>query len=123
MAVRSGDRQCWRSAWHSAVGRQHRDGLSRWRCSDDGGATFRPAYTVSPVGRTANATDTDLDGGGHAFQYGDYTGISFVNGIIQPSWADNSVELSANPDRRFDIANARISRRTRSCASRWPCKA
>ena len=52
----------------------------------------------------------NLDGGGKDFQYGDYTGISFVNGIIQPSWADNSVELTANPDRRFDTANARICR-------------
>jgi hypothetical protein len=51
-----------------------------------------------------------LDANGSLFSYGDYTGLSFVSGSMQPIWADNSVELPGVPDRRqFDVANARIA--------------
>ena len=76
--------------------------------SDDGGSTFRLAYLVSPG--DSDSTDPTVDANGQLFSYGDYTGLAFVNGVIQPIWADNSNELDSIPDpRNFDLANARIS--------------
>ena len=43
------------------------------------------------------------------FGYGSYTRIAFVDGIVQPIWADNSSELPDNPrSDHFEIANARV---------------
>ena len=76
--------------------------------SDDGGSTYRIAYLVSPG--ESDSTDPTVDANGQLFSYGDYTGLAFVNGVIQPIWADNSRELDSIPDpRNFDLASARIS--------------
>jgi hypothetical protein len=95
-------------AWYSAVGEMNVPTRFLASLSDDGGSTFQLAYLVSPG--ESNATDASLDPGGQQFQYGDYTGVSFANGVFQPIWTDNSNELDANPDpRRFDLASARVA--------------
>ncbi|HVX12138.1 MAG TPA: NF038129 family PEP-CTERM protein [Pirellulales bacterium] len=74
--------------------------------SSDGGQSFSPNVSVS-LG-DADATNANLDSFGQQNQYGDYTGLAFVNGILYPLWADNSSELNNNPDPpNFDIAVAR----------------
>src|SRR5262249_15759978 len=76
--------------------------------SDDGGIEFRGSYLVS-LGDSSDS-DPSIDAVAGNFGYGDYTHISFVDGMIQPIWADNSVKLDAVPDpRNFDLANARIA--------------
>ncbi|MHB8969784.1 MAG: NF038129 family PEP-CTERM protein [Pirellulaceae bacterium] len=96
-------------AWYTAVGAANV--LTRFTAtlSNDGGSTWnRIAYLVSPG--ESDATDVSIDLGGQRFQYGDYTGLAFVAGVLQPIWADNSLELNAIPDpRSFDLANARIA--------------
>ncbi|MCU0961267.1 MAG: NF038129 family PEP-CTERM protein, partial [Pirellulaceae bacterium] len=96
-------------AWYTAVGAANV--LTRFTAtlSDDGGSTWnRIAYLVSPG--ESDATDSSIDLGGQRFQYGDYTGLSFVAGTLQPIWADNSLELDSVPDpRSFDLVNARIA--------------
>jgi VCBS repeat-containing protein len=96
-------------AWYTAVGPENVKTRFTATLSDDGGSTWnRIAYLVSPD--VSDATDPSLDAAGLRFQYGDYTGLAFVNGIMQPIWADNSTSLDNLPDpRRFDIASARIA--------------
>ncbi|NLX97962.1 MAG: hypothetical protein GXY83_17505, partial [Rhodopirellula sp.] len=94
--------------WHTAVEPANVRTRFTATLSDDGGSTFRLAYLVSPG--DSDATNPVIDPRGANFQYGDYTGIAFVDGVLQPIWADNSAELAANPDPpRFDLANARIA--------------
>jgi Bacterial Ig domain/FG-GAP-like repeat/PKD domain/RTX calcium-binding nonapeptide repeat (4 copies)/Beta-propeller repeat len=94
--------------WHTAVEATNVRTRFVATLSDDGGSTFRLDTLVSPG--ESDATDASLDAFGNRFQYGDYTGLAFVNGVIQPIWADNSVELDGIPDpRRFDLASARIA--------------
>ena len=93
--------------WHSGVDNNVETGFVA-TISDDGGSTFRVAYLVSPG--KSDSTVASLDPNGLLFSYGDYTGLSFVNGMLQPIWADNSLELHDVPDpRQFDVANARIA--------------
>ncbi len=75
--------------------------------SDDGGRTHRLRYVVSPG--SSDATSASVTDEGKSFQFGRFAGIAFSNGIVQPIWTDNSLELAGVPDpRNFDIANARI---------------
>ncbi len=75
--------------------------------SDDGGRTHRLRYVVSPG--SSDASSTSVTDPGTTFQYGRFAEIVFSNGILQPIWTDNSLELAGVPDpRNFDIANARI---------------
>jgi hypothetical protein len=78
--------------------------------SADGGKTFS---IEQPVGLGfSNATDPNIDvtHTNNNNGFGDYTGITFLNGVIHPIWADNSsTPLPMNPDRpRFDMATATV---------------
>ena len=76
--------------------------------SDDGGQSHRLRYVLS-LG-SSDATSSSITDQGTQFQYGGFTGLAFSGGILQPIWADNSVELDGIPDpRNFDIANARLA--------------
>ena len=60
--------------------------------SIDGGLTWVPNVQVS-----AGTTDgTVLATGGQ--QLGDYIGLTFDNGVLHPSWADNSNSTNDNPE-------------------------
>jgi hypothetical protein len=68
---------------------------------------IRGGYTVSAG--SSDATDSAIDAGGKLFQYGLYTGMAFVDGVLQVVFGDNSIELESTPDpRSFEIANAHI---------------
>ncbi len=83
--------------------------------SGDGGKTFSTNVAVS-IG-TSDATDPtiqwesqDENGNPAPFQYGDYTGTAFYNGILYSAWSDNSKALANNPDTpQFDLAASRIA--------------
>ena len=93
--------------WHTGVDNNVKTRFAL-AMSDDGGSSFRIAYLISPG--ESDSTDPTVDANGQLFSYGDYTGLAFVNGVIQPIWADNSQELDSIPDpRNFDLASARIS--------------
>ena len=95
-------------SWYTALGDEQQHTRYTATISDDGGVTWnRSAVLVAPG--LSDASASTLDPSGFANQYGDYTGLSFVGGIVQPIWTDNSLELEGNPDlRRFEAANARI---------------
>ncbi len=83
--------------------------------SNDGGLTFSADVPVS-VGMSdasltpANSPGFALNGAGQGNQYGDYSGLAFVNGIVNPAWADNSPALAGNRDLpQFDMAAARVA--------------
>jgi hypothetical protein len=76
--------------------------------SSDGGVSFPHTQLVSSG--QSNAADSNLSAFGANYQYGDYTGVAFANGMLYPVWADNSSELGNNPDLpQFDIAAARVA--------------
>ncbi|MBX7223603.1 MAG: IPT/TIG domain-containing protein [Blastocatellia bacterium] len=73
--------------------------------SSDGCATFEPNLRVS-AGCSARG------GAANGVDYGDYVGLDFTNGILQPSWADNSNTTGDNPNgtlSRFDMYTARVT--------------
>jgi hypothetical protein len=96
-------------SWYETVNGDQTQTRETATISDDGGVTWkRVAYPVAPG--NSNATASTLDPLGLQNQYGDYTGLAFAGGMLQPIWADNSVELDGNPDpQRFEAANARIA--------------
>ena len=74
--------------------------------SSDGGQSFSDPLTVSP-GRS-DAAHQSMSDYAREFQYGDYTRIDFVDGIVQPIWADNSSKLPNLKPVAFDTASARV---------------
>ena len=57
------------------------------------------------------------------FSYGDYTGLSFVNGMLQPIWADNSLELDATfPTRGSSTWPTPGSPWSKCRGRRWSCR-
>ncbi len=94
--------------WYSTLGDDSNSTtVFRLAVSSDGGRSFSNPMTVSP-GRS-DATYPTMSDNARAFQYGDYARIAFVDGIVQPIWADNSSKLPDNPrNAHFEIANARV---------------
>jgi hypothetical protein len=72
--------------------------------SGDGGQTFSPAVSLS-LG-PSNASDPGLNPFGLSYQYGNYTGLTFDQGLITPAFPDNSSELAQNSSApQFDVAS------------------
>jgi hypothetical protein len=72
--------------------------------STNGGTSFTPNIQISAG--TSNAADS-----GNGIDYGDYSGLSFVNGVAHPAWADNSNSTGTNPDgslHELDIYTAAV---------------
>jgi hypothetical protein len=72
--------------------------------SPDGGATWSAPVVVSEGASNADAAANEVD-------YGDYTGLAFVQGIALPVWADNSNSTGDNPNgtlRSFDLYTSAI---------------
>jgi hypothetical protein len=63
--------------------------------SNDGGRTFASNLPVSVGSSNAKAVASTTAPGG--FDFGDYSGIAFLNGQLHPVWADNSAALLGNP--------------------------
>ena len=73
--------------------------------STNGGASFGTNVRVSTG--TSNAADAS-----NGVDYGDYNGMSFVDGVIHPAWADNSNSTGDNPDgalSKLDIYTAAVT--------------
>ncbi len=73
--------------------------------STDGGASFTPNFQISAG--TSNSHDS-----GNGIDYGDYSGLSFVDGVAHPAWADNSNSTGTNPDgalHQLDIYTAAVA--------------
>ena len=73
--------------------------------SRDAGASFSPNVRVSTGTSNAAAAHNGIE-------YGDYTGLGFVGGVIHPAWADNSDSTGDNPDgalSRFDVYSAAVT--------------
>jgi len=62
-----------------------------WGAFSADGQSFTPNLQISAG--TSNAADAH-----NGIDYGDYTGLSFLNGIAHPAWADNSNSTGNNPD-------------------------
>ena len=72
--------------------------------SGDGGQTFSANVMVSRG--QSNAADPQLHPFGRDFQYGNYTGMAFQQGIFSPAWSDNSAGLLDNPSsQQFDVSS------------------
>jgi hypothetical protein len=72
--------------------------------STDGGVSFT---NMRISGGTSNE-----DQAFNSIDYGDYTGLSFTNGVFYPSWADNSNSTADNPNgtlSRFDLYTAKVT--------------
>ena len=75
--------------------------------SGDGGETFTALQVISQG--ASDAMKPGLDTGGKRLQLGDYTEMTFFDGVFQSVWTDNSWELPDNPDTvNFDLANGRV---------------
>jgi hypothetical protein len=75
--------------------------------SDDGGNTFSSNIQVASAPSNANITTFQKS----LNDFGDFTGLSFVNGVARPAWPDNSTDIaSVNLDapNTFDIATAAV---------------
>jgi hypothetical protein len=71
----------------------------------DGGVTW--AQNVQVAKGPSNAI---LAGDNSGNDFGDYTGNAFAQGVFYPCWADNSKQLTGNPDpTNFDIAVAAVT--------------
>jgi hypothetical protein len=73
--------------------------------STNGGASFGPNVRVSRG--TSNAAEAN-----NGVDYGDYNGMSFVDGVMHPAWADNSDSTGDNPDgalNELDIYTAAVT--------------
>jgi hypothetical protein len=73
--------------------------------SHDGGNSFGQNFQVAPA--PSNATIADF-----GFDFGDFTGLTFNNGVAWPAWPDNSTALaSINLDapNSMDIATAPVT--------------
>jgi hypothetical protein len=76
--------------------------------SGNGGKSFGRNYVVSSGPSQSSLADVPPIVG-RPLGFGDYNKIDFVNGILQPVWADNSATLPNNPDpTRTELATARI---------------
>ena len=62
-----------------------------WSAFSADGQTFTRNLQISAG--TSNAPDAH-----NGINYGDYTGLSFLNGTAHPAWADNSNSTGTNPD-------------------------
>jgi hypothetical protein len=76
-------------------------------------ATYDPtSNTFSsnvPVNLLAsNAESGDLDPLSAKLQYGDYTGLTFSDGLLHPAWTDNSLSTDNNP-LPFQIATSTVA--------------
>ena len=71
----------------------------------DGSGTFIPEIRVSKG--VSNAADANS-----GIDYGDYTGLAFVDGVVHPAWSDNSNSTGDNPNgklNQFDIYTASVN--------------
>src|SRR5712672_2621110 len=72
--------------------------------STDGGQTFTKNIQISAG--TSNSHDAQ-----NGIDYGDYSGLSFYDGIAHPAWSDNSNSTGNNPDgtlHQLDIYTASV---------------
>lgn len=72
--------------------------------SADGGGHWTLPATVSEGASNADVAANEVD-------YGDYTGLAFVDGVAHPAWADNSNSTGDNPDGTlfdFDVYTAAV---------------
>ena len=79
--------------------------------STDGGSTFLPNFQISAgTSNEINAPDNPFPWVSD-FDYGEYTGLSFVDGQLHPVWADNSNSTGDNPDgaTSLDIYTAKVT--------------
>src|SRR5262249_55621265 len=73
--------------------------------SATGGTSWSRNIQVAPAPSNPNLAD-------FGFDFGDFTGLAFYNGVAYPAWPDNSTALaSINLDAPFsmDIATARVT--------------
>src|SRR5262249_52668815 len=59
--------------------------------STDAGASFTRNFQISAGTSNSHASGNGID-------YGDYDGLSFVDGVAHPAWSDNSNSTGNNPD-------------------------
>lgn len=72
--------------------------------STDGGVSFIPNIQISAG--TSNSHDSQ-----NGIDYGDYSGLSFYQGVAHPAWSDNSNSTGTNPDGalfKLDIITAAV---------------
>jgi hypothetical protein len=71
--------------------------------STDGGLTFSPNFQIS-TGTSSPSVDPGFD-------FGDYDKMTFANGSLWRTWADNSNSTGNNPDgtAKLDIYTARVT--------------
>jgi hypothetical protein len=82
--------------WYSSAGDPGDDELRfRVAISTDGGSSFSEPRIVSPGWSDADQPEMAADA--RNFQFGEYTGVSLVGGVIVAVWAENSPELEENP--------------------------
>ena len=73
--------------------------------STDGGVSLMPNFQISAGTSNSHVSGNFID-------YGDYTGLSFSNGLAHPAWSDNSDSTGNNPDgilHKLDIYTSSIS--------------
>jgi hypothetical protein len=75
------------------------------------GAFSTDGGTVSANEPISSGTSNSHDSGNH-IDYGDYSGLSFVDGVAHPAWSDNSNSTGNNPDGQLhalDIYTAAVN--------------
>jgi hypothetical protein len=78
--------------------------------SHDGGVTWSKNIQVS--GANVEPQLTTFDDPVAGFDFGDYTGLAFYNGLAYPAWPDNSADIAnVNLDTpgSMDVATARVT--------------
>ena len=92
---------CWHDCRDSATNTQMRD-----YCTATGSAPPAPAFL--PNASVGDGLSLSVGGG---VEFGDYSGMDYINNVMHPAWADSSNSTGNNPNgtSAFDICTDRVT--------------
>jgi hypothetical protein len=91
-------------SWHDTRNSADNKSAEFWGATSTDGTSFSANFKISAgISNAANAAN--------GIDYGDYTGLSYVQGVFNPIWSDNSNSTGDNPDgtnKTFDLYTASV---------------
>ena len=92
------------ASWHDTRNSADNKSAEFWGATSTDGTAFSANFKISAG--ISNATNA-----ANGIDYGDYTGLSYQQGVFNPIWSDNSNSTGDNPDganSRFDLYTASV---------------
>ena len=92
--------------WHDARGSASNNAAVMY-CATASSSTTTPTFSRS----IAVSDGASISPSGSPMDFGDYTGLAFVDGVVHPAWGDSSNSTGNNPDgsTQFDAYTDRLS--------------